>query len=328
MVMMRVQLLLPFLALSLSGILRETTSFSCCWWNHPSRSSPGRAAAPSRRTFLLRSRADGRTVANDRRATSAPMGGVSATTSSRLLSSPTPNGGGGDKGGWRGEVVPQGTIRGCSITPVGEAEPYTEWTVAIDGIEADLGRFSEAIYKQITADAKKQRFQGFRPGTVPPHLQPTYRAFTMDECARETVLEAMQQNDIRPFTDARTNFRIEHVSIPPSATSPARESGNPKKGRKGKKNAKKASGNLDDVEEAGAIGPILLQADDKDPDQEPAVDSIVQQQQEWRKFKTLDEAIKAGWKPGQSFSFIATNVKGQRLLKQKNVDGARPLGFK
>jgi hypothetical protein len=52
-------------------------------------------------------------------------------------------------------------------------------------VQADLGKFSEAIYKKITSDAKQQQFQGFRPGTIPPHLQPTYRTFAMDECARE-----------------------------------------------------------------------------------------------------------------------------------------------
>ena len=83
-------------------------------------------------------------------------------------------------------------------------------------MEADLGKFSEAIYRKIIADAKKQRFQGFRPGTIPPHLEPTYRAFAMDECAREATLEAMQQNNIRPFDDARSMLEIADVSIPPS----------------------------------------------------------------------------------------------------------------
>ena len=82
-------------------------------------------------------------------------------------------------------------------------------------MEADLGKFSEAIYRKIIADAKKQRFQGFRPGMIPPHLEPTYRAFAMDECAREATLEAMQQNNIRPFDDARSMFSIADVSIPP-----------------------------------------------------------------------------------------------------------------
>ena len=117
---------------------------------------------------------------------------------------------------WQGDVVPGGKIRGCSVIPVGEEA--TEWVIRIDGIEAgkifftnnhntnvvtrltvgsfvstilDLGRFSEAIYKQIINDAKRQSFQGFRPGTIPPQLLKTYRAFAFDECCRETVLEAV-----------------------------------------------------------------------------------------------------------------------------------------
>ena len=71
--------------------------------------------------------------------------------------------------GWNGEVVSNqgGVIRGCSIEPVGTSEPVLEWEIKIDGVEADIGRFSEAIYKKIISDAKQQRFQGFRPGTIP-----------------------------------------------------------------------------------------------------------------------------------------------------------------
>ena len=31
--------------------------------------------------------------------------------------------------------------------------------------------------------------------------------------------------------------------------------------------------------------------------------------------------------PGQSFSFVAKNVKGQKLLADKDVEGAKPLGL-
>ncbi len=72
------------------------------------------------------------------------------------------------EGEWNGEVVEDGRIRGCIITPVSE----TDFTIQIDGTEADLGNFGAAVYKKITADAKTQRFQGFRPGTIPPR-QPT-----------------------------------------------------------------------------------------------------------------------------------------------------------
>jgi hypothetical protein len=210
------------------------------------------------------------------------------------------SGGLGD-GTWKGEVVPEGTIRGCSVTPVGGgdgATTNTEWIIAIDGVEADLARFSDAIYKQITAKAKQERFQGFRPGTIPPHLLPTYKAFCMDEVARETVLEAMQQNNIRPFTDARSQFVIEQVSIPPSDTK--------KKGKNKKKSGKNTKS---------------LASNDNDDDHEAEPEAP-----EWRRFDTLDEAIKGGWKPGQSFSFVAKNVKGQNVLPEKDVDGAQPIG--
>ena len=74
------------------------------------------------------------------------------------------------------------------------------------------------MYKKITADAKKQRFQGFRPGTIPPHLLPAYKSFAMDEVAREATLEAMQQNNIRPFDSARQEMMIEQISIPSKPT--------------------------------------------------------------------------------------------------------------
>ncbi|KAL3905040.1 MAG: hypothetical protein SGARI_004645, partial [Bacillariaceae sp.] len=206
-------------------------------------------------------------------------------------------------GSWKGEVVPEGTIKGCSVTPVDggrddDVTTNTEWIITIDGVEADLAKFSDAIYKQIMSKAKQDRFQGFRPGTVPPHLLPTYKAFCMDEVARETVLEAMQQNNIRPFTDARSQFVIEQVSIPPPQS----------KKKKGKKKKKTKKG-MDDDEIATAE--VI-----DEPEPEP----------QWRLFDNMDEAIKAGWKPGQSFSFVAKNVKGQNVLPEKDVDGAQAIG--
>ena len=77
--------------------------------------------------------------------------------------------------GWTGEVVSNsnedGSMRGCTIMSAEE----TTHTVQIDGVEADLGAFSAAIYKKVTSDAKRQNYVGFRPGTLPPHLLPTYR---------------------------------------------------------------------------------------------------------------------------------------------------------
>ena len=88
-----------------------------------------------------------------------------------------------EEGEWKGDVVnnDDGKIRGCTITEITE----TDWTIQIDGVEADLGKFSDVVYKKITSDAKRQSFQGFRPGTIPPHLLPTYKTFAMDEVARE-----------------------------------------------------------------------------------------------------------------------------------------------
>ena len=157
------------------------------------------------------------------------------------------------EGKWTGEVVADGRIRGCEVAAVSE----TEFTIQIDGTEADLGNFGAAVYKKLTADAKTQRFQGFRPGTIPPHLIPAYKTFAMDEVARETILEAMQQNDIRPFESARVDMVIEQVSIPSK----------PKKGQKKDKKKK-------------------TDAESQQEDDTPAV---------WMTFNTMKEALKAGW---------------------------------
>lgn len=186
--------------------------------------------------------------------------------------------------------TPDGKITGCTLQQVDGS--VTNWIITIDGVEADLGRFSDAIYKKIISDAKRQRFQGFRPGTIPPHLEPTYRAFTMDECARETVLEAMQQNNIRPFENARVEMKVEQIRIPPPAV---------KKGKKSKKRK--------------TAGPAESEID---LDEAPP---------EWLSFETMKEAIDSGWRPGQSFSFVATNVKGQRVKDDSETAGATPLGL-
>lgn len=162
---------------------------------------------------------------------------------------------------WNGEVVSNtedGRIRGCSITQVEGS--ISEWIVNIDGVEADLGKFSDAIYRKITADAKQQQFQGFRPGTIPPHLLPTYIGFSMDECAREATLEAMSQNNIRPFDDVRTEMKFSSISILPAK----------KKSKKKKKKKNKIDG-------ATAI------PEEKEEDL-------------WKSFETMKEAISAGWK--------------------------------
>jgi hypothetical protein len=227
---------------------------------------------------------------------------------------------------WKGEIVSEGTIRGCSVTPVVRSDVSTstvttEWIITIDGVEADLGRFSEAIYKQIVQQAKRERFQGFRPGTIPPHLMRTYLAYCMDECARETVLEAMQQNNIRPFSDARSQFVIEQVSIPPLSN--ARNAKSKSKNSISDKKKKPPRGGQN-IPIEGTLTEVAGQqeeAKERKETEEEALPSL-----QWRYFDTMDGAIQGGWKPGQSFSFVAKNVKGQNVLPKKDIDGAQPIG--
>jgi hypothetical protein len=212
---------------------------------------------------------------------------------------------------WAGEVVSNaaadGKMGGCSIQSVSPADAAmpTDWILTIDGVQADLGRFSSAVYQKITREAKEtQRFQGFRPGTIPPHLEPTYRAFAMDECARETVLEALQQHQIRPFDGTRTGMLLKDFSIPPPKVN--------KKKKKKKKSKRK------DKDAVTADLPVEESKDDDtvDDSAEPA----------WRQFDTMKEAIDAGWRPGQSFSFVAVDIKGQKVKDNAETPGATPLG--
>ena len=146
-------------------------------------------------------------------------------------------------------------------------------------VEADLGKFSEVVYKKLIADAKKQRFQGFRPGTIPPQLLSTYKAFAMDEVCRETTLEAMQQNNIRPFDGSKEEMEFVSFSIPPIASRISKKPG----GKKTK---------------------VALNDD---------VDDALVESPSWKSFDTMKEAIDAGWQPGQSFSFVSRKVKGQKV---------------
>ena len=148
-----------------------------------------------------------------------------------------------------------GRIKGCTITTVSE----TDFTIEIDGEAADLGKFGSVVYRKITNDAKQQSFQGFRPGTIPPHLLPSYKAFSMNEVALEATLEAMQQNNIRPFESCRENILIENISIPP------------KKQKKKKKRKKKVTNTAEVLEE--------------EVDTPPA----------WQQFDTMQQALKGGW---------------------------------
>ena len=101
----------------------------------------------------------------------------------------------------------------------------------------------------------------------------------MNEVALEATLEAMQQNNIRPFESCRENILIENISIPP------------KKQKKKKKKRKKKVANTTEV---------LEEEIDTPP---PA----------WQQFDTMQQALKGGWEPGQSFSFVAKNCKGQKV---------------
>ena len=93
----------------------------------------------------------------------------------------------------------------------------------------------------------------------------------MDECARETVIEAMEQNQIRPFTNARVDLVIEQVSIPP----PLKKKGNKKTGGK-----KKMKGSSVAAEEGEALV-------DGEPGEELSL---------WLTFEDMKGAIDAGWK--------------------------------
>mmetsp|Transcript_44961 Transcript_44961/g.50409 ORF Transcript_44961/g.50409 Transcript_44961/m.50409 type:complete len:269 (-) Transcript_44961:199-1005(-) len=212
-----------------------------------------------------------------------------------------------DDDDWKGEVVAGGSMRGVNIKQVEDS--VTEFVIGVDGVEADLGNFSRAIFQQLLTDAKQQKFQGFRPGSIPPQLTSTYRAFAMDECARETVLEAMQQQNIRPFTNSREEIIIEQVSIPPPPVV------SKKKKKKKKYINKKVN---DDVHEPAtkAVG-----SQDEMLTEEASTP-------QWQSAETMDGAIKMGWSPGQSFSFVATNVKGQNVLSDSETQGANPLGMK
>lgn len=207
--------------------------------------------------------------------------------------------------GWTGEVVADadGRIQGCTVTPLDD----TTFTVRVDGAAADLGNFSTVVYRKITADAKRQSFQGFRPGTLPAHLLPAYRAFAMDEVAKEAALEALQQQDVRPFAGAREEMVVEQVSIPPPA---------PKR-RKKKKGGRKKK------------GAAVATEDGDGGDAAPAA---------WATFATMKEALAAGWEvrrpagpsfaaarlaPARSRSYRARGSRGRVSASSRRIARAR-----
>lgn len=252
---------------------------------------------------------------------------------------------------WNGQVASNskdGRIRGCVIQPahngVANASDSldqilskntekdvanTEWIVQIDGVEADLGRFSLAIYKKFLNDAKQQQYQGYRRGTIPPPLLVTYKAYAMDECARETILEAMEQNQIRPFETCRSEMILYDFSIPPQ--SKASNSKNTNKKSKGKKKSSKTKSEISVVEEA-----TIPTSSDAISDEHGDLDALASTDTTngninsstdmWTTYATMKEAIDIGlWQPGQSFSFCAKSVRGQSV-KVGTPYGTAPLG--
>ena len=88
----------------------------------------------------------------------------------------------------------------------------------------------------------------------------------MDEVAREAILEAMQQNDIRPFESCRSDIVIGEVSIP-------------RKVKKKKKKRKK-----------GADVAGMEQGEEKEP--------------EWLVFDEMKDALKAGWEVSYLYCLV------------------------
>lgn len=292
-------LLLLVLSFHLIQCYPHVTAFSSSYYQHRKRI----VVSTSRKTSLSPSSSSIPFIINS--SGSASSLSLSSSPNDAITSSTTT---------WNGDVVPNdnGKIRGCTITLISE----TEFSIHIDGLEADLGRFSEAIYKKWMNDAKQQRFQGFRPGTIPPHLEPTYRAYTMDECARETVLEAMQQNNIRPFDNTRNEIQMKQFSIPPPSSSNSNKT--KKKTTKNKKSKKITTPTTAEITNDDDRTTDMINDND--------IVSDTNSNNNWRTYSTMKEAIDiGGWSPGQSFSFIANQVKGQKL---NNVqDGAKPLGL-
>jgi hypothetical protein len=191
-------------------------------------------------------------------------------------------------------------FKGCQIEQVPGS--LTTFTIRVDGEEADLGRFAAGIYKRIVQGAKQERFQGFRPGTIPPHLDPTYRAFSMDECAREATLEAMEQNSIKPFENAPQDFEFGQISIPPPI-----QKGKKKKKKGGRKGKNKAAAATE------------IPTDDQVEEEAPAAP-------EWLTFDTMKGAVDAGWKPGQNFSFVVRDARGQQFKDGSSASGIGASG--
>ena len=122
----------------------------------------------------------------------------------------------------------------------------------------------------------------------------------MDEVAREAVLEAMQQNDIRPFESCRADLVIAEVIIPP------------RKAIK-KKKKKRGSGDGEKEEMEGEL------------------------ESKWMVFDNMQDALKAGWEVSSrrvSFRYrccilerLLIGIRNLSFVFSKNLSQEKVLAF-
>jgi hypothetical protein len=151
----------------------------------------------------------------------------------------------------------------------------------------------------------------------------------MDECARETTLEAMQQNNIRPFTTAREDIQIRNVSIPP----PSKKKNKAEKGGKKKKGMAATTSGEDVVEsEPEAVEPQWLSFDDM----KGAIDAG------WRVSQPLDTVTDASLRTspthrlllamnalaGTEFQFRSYKCQRSKGARQCKHSGSQTIGCK
>eukprot|EP00542_Grammatophora_oceanica_P011134 CAMPEP_0194026486 /NCGR_PEP_ID=MMETSP0009_2-20130614/775_1 /TAXON_ID=210454 /ORGANISM="Grammatophora oceanica, Strain CCMP 410" /LENGTH=284 /DNA_ID=CAMNT_0038665179 /DNA_START=9 /DNA_END=863 /DNA_ORIENTATION=+ len=208
--------------------------------------------------------------------------------------------------------APVTRIMGCRINQVKGS--LTEWEVEIDGSEAELGSFSKVIYQKILSDAKKEKYVGFKIGTVPPYLLPVYKAYAMEECAREATLEALEQHDIRPFESSREEMKFEQFWLEPAPV---------KKQKKKKRRKKKKRTYDDDEEESSTPQSKVIDVVVEKPEDEEVEEEEKQEEPQWRLFANEKDAVDGGWSPGKTFSFRVVGVRGQ--MKSTNTDDAKAL---
>lgn len=181
------------------------------------------------------------------------------------------------------------SIEGCFIKPSSDPSRYD---INIDGKQADIGKFSRAIYKNIAKQAREsnQQIKGFRPGTIPPHLISRYRSYCMEQTARETIREGFDQRgyEVVDLAEGEEDFRWAGVSFVLAEKK--------KKSKKRKKN-NAADGSDTSSDESNAP-----------PPPPPPIECA-----------DFDDAVSRGWEPGLDYSFSAEFVKVQR--KEGQPDG-------